>query len=279
MIESFIHARMYMFSTMRLINPEVEKLLSQCKTLTAAAVAAAEEAAAVAPSGSSTAQTTPPMLPSPASIGPTSANSTPIGRANGTPSTAGNSSLSNSATHVQPSPQVSNLRPNSASKDAAQLAAASAAAGITVSISASFTQILKEHNKGIAAAKFCMEFSQKWMTLPVMARHFPATFARMVHSTLLYHEEYEPDIEDEEGELFWPGGCATGEGLGWVCLMGKAMILEFGKDFGYKGLEEVVPKPKPEEQGGEGSSPDQGPSQPSAGPTPPGQVSSASSER
>ena len=71
----------------------------------------------------------------------------------------------------------------------------------------------------------------------------------MVHSSLLPNEEYEPDIEDEEGELFWPSGCVTGEGLGWVCLMGKAMIQEFGKDYGYRGLEGVVPKPKPEGTG------------------------------
>jgi len=111
-----------------------------------------------------------------------------------------------------------------------------------------------------------MEVSQKTMTLPVMALHFPGTFARMVHSSLLPHEEHEPDIEDEEGELFWPGGCVTGEGLGWVCLMGKAMISEFGKGYGYRGLDGVVPKPKPEEQGpetpNEGPSHNQGPSQP-----------------
>jgi len=30
--------------------------------------------------------------------------------------------------------------------------------------------------------------------------------------------------------------------------MGKAMIKEFGKAYGYRGLDGVVPKPKPEEE-------------------------------
>jgi len=75
--------------------------------------------------------------------------------------------------------------------------------------------------------------------------YFPITFARIIHSSLKYSEEAEPDIEDEEGELFWPTSAETGQGLGWVCLVGKAMIKEFGKDFGYLGYEGVVPKPEP----------------------------------
>ena len=44
-------------------------------------------------------------------------------------------------------------------------------------------------------------------------------------------------MEDEEGELFWPGQCVTGEGLGWVCLMGRSMLREFGREVGYRGVE------------------------------------------
>jgi len=126
-------------------------------------------------------------------------------------------------------------------------AAAAAAANVTVPITPAMAQVLKDQSGGIVAVSFGMEFSQRTLTLPILARHFPVTFARMVYSTLLPHEEHEPDIEDEEGELFWPGQCVTGEGLGWVCLMGKAMINEFGKDIGYRGLEGVVPKPKIED--------------------------------
>jgi hypothetical protein len=32
--------------------------------------------------------------------------------------------------------------------------------------------------------------------------------------------------------------------LGWVCLVGKAMIKEFGRDIGYVGYDCVVPKPE-----------------------------------
>jgi hypothetical protein len=32
--------------------------------------------------------------------------------------------------------------------------------------------------------------------------------------------------------------------LGWVCLVGKAMIKEFGRDIGYVGYDGVVPKPE-----------------------------------
>jgi hypothetical protein len=68
-----------------------------------------------------------------------------------------------------------------------------------------------------------------------------------MYSSLQAGEEHEPDMEDTEGELFWPGNMGSGQGLGWVCLMGRAMIREFGGEIGYKGLDGVVPKPKLEE--------------------------------
>lgn len=85
--------------------------------------------------------------------------------------------------------------------------------------------------------------SQKTLNLPIMSRHFPRTFARMMYSSLSANDEIEPDIEDEEGELFWPTQLVTGEGIGWVCTMGKAMIKEFAKNYGYVGMEGVIPKP------------------------------------
>lgn len=89
--------------------------------------------------------------------------------------------------------------------------------------------------------------AEQTLTLPVIARHFPKTFARMIYSTLAVGDEHEPDIEDDEGELFWPGQAISGEGLGWLCLMGQAMLREFGRPYGYKGLAGVVPKPRPED--------------------------------
>jgi hypothetical protein len=92
------------------------------------------------------------------------------------------------------------------------------------------------------SAGHAMVEAQKSLNLPIMARLFPKTFARMIQSTLSYTDEHEPDIEDEDGELLWPPQVVTGEGIGWVCLMGRAMINEFGKEFGYRGLEGAVKK-------------------------------------
>lgn len=241
MIEAFIHGRKFSYPAKNHVDADMDKLLAQCKSLMAAAAAAADDNPSVGSTPgqlTSGTQPTPPMLPSPASIAPAnSANSTPTNRAGGTP---------NTAARLQPPSLPAHLLQPSAPPTPA---ASAAAANVTVSIGPILTQALKDQSGGIVAAAWCMEYSQRTLTLPVVARHFPTTFARMVHSSLLAHEEHEPDIEDEEGELLWPGQCVTGEGLGWVCLMGKAMIKELGKEIGYRGLEGVVPKPKPEEQG------------------------------
>jgi len=70
----------------------------------------------------------------------------------------------------------------------------------------------------------------------------------MAFSTLTPQDEHEPDMEDDEGELLWPGQCVTGEGIGWVCLMGRAMVKEFGKEFGYRGIDGIIPKPDTDER-------------------------------
>lgn len=77
----------------------------------------------------------------------------------------------------------------------------------------------------------------------------------MMYSSLGADEEYQPDIEDDEGELFWPGQCEPGQGLGWVCLMGKAMIHELGKEIGYMGLKGIIPKPNADAQFGASKGP------------------------
>ena len=203
-------------------------------------------------------QATPQMLPSPASIAPAnSANSTPItNSAGGTPNTDSSSATlvasqsSNLPRSAQPTqtalpPHLVAHVPNTSDGRAPSTNMIAAAAKATASFGPTFTFTLKEQSGGIVSAGHCMEQAQKFLTLPILARHYPTTFARMVGTSLSAHEEHEPDIEDEEGELFWPGQCVTGEGLGWVCLMGKAMVKEIGRDFGYIGLAGVVPKPEP----------------------------------
>ncbi|KZT00460.1 uncharacterized protein LAESUDRAFT_553599 [Laetiporus sulphureus 93-53] len=112
---------------------------------------------------------------------------------------------------------------------------------ITIKVNAATVQPRREQSHNIVVATNAMEKAERYITLPAMAKHFPRTFARMMYSSLAPSEEYEPDIEDEEGELFWPGQCATGEGIAWVCTMGKAMIQEFSKAYGYKGIDGAIP--------------------------------------
>ncbi|KAJ7901966.1 hypothetical protein B0H14DRAFT_3123421 [Mycena olivaceomarginata] len=196
---------------------------------------------------------TPVMLPSPASLAP-SANSTPTNR-DGTPSSTAGSISSATAPHPAPAPMAPSTLPSALLPPEypkhVPLAPhiVSAMENVTVPVGPRLINELKNESMGIQAAAYAMNCSQPLLNLPIMARFFPTTFARMIHSTLSPNEEHEPDFEDEEGELFWPGQSATGEGLGWVCLMGKAMIKEFGKAYGYRGLDGVVPKPKgPEEE-------------------------------
>ncbi|KAG1751543.1 uncharacterized protein EDB91DRAFT_612236 [Suillus paluster] len=263
MIEGFIHGRKFFFSAKMVIEPEMERTWAKMKADMAALSKEAEKAEMNGMVGSAGqlslgSQPTPPMLPSPASIAPAnSANSTPINSsASGTPnasSSSSNTSLANSSAPSRPAPPISTalpqymhgLLPQTTKGQPASYNMVEAAAKATATIGPVVTYSVKELSGGVMAAGYCMEYAQRTLTLPILARHYPTTFARMMSSSLTAHEEHEPDIEDEEGELFWPGQCVTGEGLGWVCLMGKAMIKEFGRDIGYLGLAGVVPKPAP----------------------------------
>ncbi|KAF7321652.1 hypothetical protein MKEN_00686400 [Mycena kentingensis (nom. inval.)] len=244
MIEGCIHARKLVYATSHgtPLDRDTEQLMAA--TRAAVAVAATEASAgALAPKSGST----PVMLPSPASLAP-SANSTPTNR-DGTPSstTTGNTAP---ATAMVPSTLPSVFLSSQYRHTPVAPHVAAAMEAVTVPIGPRLLNEFKNEQLGIANAAICMNHSQTYLTLPIMARHFPTTFARMVSSTLSANEEHEPDFEDEEGELFWPGQSITGEGLGWVCLMGKAMIKEFGKAYSYRGLAGVVPKPRPEEEAG-----------------------------
>lgn len=163
---------------------------------------------------------TPKMLPSPASSSSAgSANSTPL-------------------SHGTPNHNSSNLAPKP-SEPKAPLPVDVAVTPVGLR----FLSHGKAQNQALGGASAAMEAAQKYLTLPVLARYFPRTLARMLHTSLSVQEEYEPDFQDEEGELFWPGQLVTGEGLGWVALMGMAMVREFGKEFGYQGIDGVVPRP------------------------------------
>lgn len=249
MIEGFIHGRKFFFSAKLVIDPEMDRIWAKMKAEMTMLSGNAEKADGQ--------PTQPPMLPSPASIAPVnSANSTPItNSASGTPNVnissginlANSPAPSRSALPVSTAlPQyMHSLLPQTAKGQSASYNMVEAAAKATATINPALAFNVKELSGGVMAAGYCMEHAQRTLTLPILARHYPTTFARMMSSSLTAHEEHEPDIEDEEGELFWPGQCVTGEGLGWVCLMGKAMIKEFGRDIGYLGLAGVVPKPAP----------------------------------
>ena len=252
MIEAFICGRQLAFAVRDHLEADTSRLLKTMKGKIAQAAENAENGPGSVPV---TSTGTPIMLPSPASIAPAnSANSTPTYHENGTPSSNAPSRQQNPVTQPNQKPPrqghpsvPSALLPSHLSKSNHPIPqhTMEAMSKVTESIGPGMAQDLGEFVNGFNKAHWCMDHSQRWLSLPVVKRCFPKTFDRMMGTTLLYNEEYEPDIEDEEGELFWPGQLVTGEGLGWVCLMGKAMVKEFGKAYGYRGIDGVVPKPKP----------------------------------
>ncbi|KAJ7446189.1 hypothetical protein B0H11DRAFT_2249012 [Mycena galericulata] len=255
MIEGYIHGRKLVYGTAKNspVDRDLDKLIAATRASIAAAATDAHPPGAIMGSLAPKSGATPVMLPSPASLAP-SANSTPTNRDGGTPSSTAGSSLSAAAAPhpvtagMVPSTLPSALMPPEYKHVPLAPSVVSAMENVSVPIGPRLLNELKNESLGIANAAFCLNNSQTYLNLPIMARYFPTTFARMVSSTLSPNEEHEPDFEDEEGELFWPSQSSTGEGLGWVCLMGKAMINEFGKTYGYRGLDGVVPKPRPEEE-------------------------------
>ena len=246
MIEGFIQGRKIYYAVRGHLESDVDKVYeSMSKKIATAAATAIEGDPVSAASFGILNGKAPPMLPS-----PSSANSTPVNRDDGTP----NGSNSANRPTLAPSRQLpytgsvplklmpQHLRDGSASIPAHVM---NAMAAVTEPINPNVLQSVKEVTSQYAASAYCMQSSQQSLNLPILRRCFPNTWARMMYSNLNPTDEHEPDFEDEEGELFWPDQCITGEGIGWVCLMGKAMITEFGKSYGYKGLDGVVPKPKP----------------------------------
>lgn len=158
---------------------------------------------------------TPPMLPSPASI-TSSTTSTPTTKHEEEPKPAPPRSAAPKTEVVVP--------PH-----------------ITFQLNYGQVKHRRFHSEMIYGVQWATARSQEYLSLPVLMKHFPRTFTRVMHSTFSARDEHEPDIEDEEGELFWPGQALAG-GLAWACALGKAMVKEFGKEFGYRGVEGVVPK-------------------------------------
>jgi len=261
MIEGFIHARKFNYASKAARSDTTALWMStRGLILNAAREEGLKATSNLLPTGS---HLTPQGLPSPANSVPTnSAHSTPTNIADrvpdhssAMPSTSARPLPQGSPSgHTQPLPfpsefiKDSDFSRSDGTKATEQMMLA--ASKVTIPVSPHFINTTQSVSQGIEAAQFCLERSQQTLTLPKMAQHFPTTFARMVHSNLAADEEYQPDMEDEEGELFWPGQCTTGEGLGWVCMMGKAMINELGKDIGYIGLKGVIPKPRAEAQAG-----------------------------
>ena len=258
MIEGFILARKVKFQA-RLESEHVDRLWKT--TRGSMHTAAREEALKSSPgllsSGSS--HLTPQGLPSPANSAPaTSAQSTPTNVADRAHDGGASSSRSllgaspNVAPSLPPFPIefMDGEFPRTPTGERATETMKLAASKVTIEVSPHMINHMQNQTHWLLQAQSCLKVAETTLNLPKLAKSFPITFNRMIHSSLGPDEEYQPDMEDEEGELYWPGQCISGEGLGWVCMMGKAMINEFGKDIGYIGLKGIIPKPRADASAG-----------------------------
>ena len=176
---------------------------------------------------------TPTMLPSPASA--SSVNSTPT-MANRSPVNPAPPNQSQPSSSV-PSQLTPNTPQSSSTHPPSQIPTA-----FPLMLQPEVVTAFKNQNLAIHAAKWCSQHASQHLSIPILMKYFPTTWARIAGSSLSADEEHEPDIEDDEGELYWPGQSQIGEGLGWVSLMGKAMVKEFGKGIGYLGIDGVIRK-------------------------------------
>ncbi|KAH9858393.1 hypothetical protein C2E23DRAFT_879890 [Lenzites betulinus] len=225
MVDSYIHGRKLKYQAGAIDkenDSKITRLHIQWK-------AEKNQARAVAASQNTTSGSTPNMLPSPASSNSAnSSNSTPIG-GHGTPG-------HNPAMEIAPQPEANH------GATAPERTMTALPPHLHIPVTTQYIVDRKSQSNGLVFASHYMQTAQQHLNLPVMARHFPRTLARMMFSTLGPLDEHEPDFQDDDCELFWPPQAITGEGLGWVCLMGMAMVKEFGKEYGYQGIDGVVPK-------------------------------------
>lgn len=245
MLEGYIHQRKLWHTITSRLEPAVRKTSAMCESAVDQAISQAESTASSFPGQGAT----PPMLPSPASITATnSANSTPTGRSIGTPNAAGPSAPSSSSILLSsqiPRRMAEKLTRKGRDKHISP-EAASAISKITVAIEPAMVQDLLDVVQQFSQTRSCFGNAQT-LTMHTMSRHFPKTYSRIVSSLLTAQEEHEPVFGDDESELFWPPPPATAEGLGWVCLMGRAMTREFGEAYGYLGEKGLIAKPEPDE--------------------------------
>ncbi|KAF9501803.1 hypothetical protein BDN71DRAFT_1500823 [Pleurotus eryngii] len=262
MIEGFIMSRKLVYNCRTAPGQDIKRLHNEMSSnmMAAAREAKSKSSGASAAGGINGTGLIPAsahQLPSPASIATaSSANSTPTNpgaRPSSTHSSASSSSHRPNGT-VSARPQLPStplpsiphgFLPESMRSHYDQIPSQvlTAMSSVTVKVAASQLQDITDLVMMMNTSSSLLGTANQMLNLPILRKSFPRTYARMVHSTLSPQEELEPEFEDEDGELFWPGQSVSGEGLGWVCLMGKAMIVEFGKAYGYAGLAGVVPKP------------------------------------
>jgi hypothetical protein len=175
----------------------------------------------------------PPQLPSPAT---NSAHSTPNGP--GTPPAGANAAAAPKYEFAKYIPKLFFEKPSGPPPPIA-------ADEVRVKFAPNNVHNLFEQQEVAQRLITASERASRLLALPALARHFPRTFARVIQSSLAPEHEPDVDIDDADGELCWPGQAAAGDGLGWVCLIGKAMVAEFGAEYGYQGLAGVIVKPDP----------------------------------
>lgn len=242
MIEAYINYRKFVYACLDRRGKDGQgkeglesistRLYREIERQQQAAVDALAQAAVSQKHGSGSVNT-PTMLPSPASA--SSVNSTPT-MANRSPVNPSSPNQSQPSSSVPPqlnpnTPQSSSAHPSSQIPTVFPLM-----------LQPETIAAFRNQNLAIHAAKWCSHLASQHLNIPILMRHFPTTWARIAGSSLSADEEHEPDIEDDEGELYWPGQSQIGEGLGWVSLMGKAMVKEFGKGIGYLGINGVIRK-------------------------------------
>lgn len=231
MVDAYIHSRKLKYQA-AVIDKENDAKINRIQIQHRAELAQTE-ARNTASGQVSASSATPNMLPSPAS---SSSNSTPLG-GHGTP---GHHSAS--ASSAQPD--------TGHSSSAGDRFIGPLPPHIHIPVNTQFVLDRKSQSSGLLLSSHYMQTAQHTLNLSVMARNFPRTLSRMMFSTLGPADEHEPDFQDDDCELFWPPQAITGEGLGWVCLMGMAMVKEFGKEYGYQGVDGVVLKQGSEDVSG-----------------------------